>query len=255
MKRFAALAYAVVCYGVFFSTFLYAIGFLANFGVPRSIDSAPTSPPATAIVVDLALLGIFALQHSVMARPGFKRAWTRIVPRPIERATYVLASSLALGLLFWGWQPIEGGLYFVANETARALLHGVFLCGVGLVLYSTFLIDHFDLFGLRQALLFARGVDYTEKRFVTPSLYKHIRHPLYLGWFVTFWATPDMSWGHLLMASVTTAYILVAIVFEERDLLAMLGPEYARWRARTPKFLPRGRRGSEPTPSTREATA
>ncbi|MEZ4281949.1 MAG: isoprenylcysteine carboxylmethyltransferase family protein [Myxococcota bacterium] len=255
MQRFAALAYAVICYGVFFSTFLYAIGFLANFGVPWSIDSEPTSPPSTAILVDLALLSVFAVQHSVMARPGFKRVWTRLVPRPVERATYVLASSLALALLFWGWQPIAGGLFSIADETARTILHAVFLCGVGLVLYSTFLIDHFDLFGLRQALLFARGIDYTEKRFVTPSLYKHIRHPLYVGWFVTFWATPDMSWGHLLMASVTTAYILVAIVFEERDLLAMLGPEYARWRARTPKFLPRGRRGEASTPSPREATA
>jgi protein-S-isoprenylcysteine O-methyltransferase Ste14 len=255
MKRFATLAYAVVCYGVFFSTFLYAIGFLANLGVPKSIDSVPTTATGIALVVDLALLAVFALQHSVMARPGFKRIWTRIVPRPVERATYVLASSLALALLFWAWQPIDGGVYTVTSEAGRALLRGVFFGGVGLVLYSTFLIDHFDLFGLRQAVLFVRGVDYTEKRFMTPSLYKHIRHPLYVGWFITFWATPDMSWGHLLMAIVTTAYILVAIVFEERDLLEALGPDYASWRSRTPKFLPTRRRRAVRKGSPREATA
>lgn len=255
MKRFAALAYAVVCYGVFFATFLYAIGFLANIGVPKSIDSVPAAATAFALVANLGLLGVFAVQHSVMARPGFKRVWTRIVPRPVERATYVLASSLALALLFWGWQPLEGSLFIVTHETGRLALRVLFFGGVGLVLYSTFLIDHFDLFGLRQAVLYARGIDYTEKRFMTPSLYQHVRHPLYVGWFITFWATPDMTFSHLLMASVVTAYILVAIVFEERDLLATLGPEYARWRARTPKFLPRRQRPAGAPPATQEATA
>ncbi|MEZ4333818.1 MAG: isoprenylcysteine carboxylmethyltransferase family protein [Myxococcota bacterium] len=255
MKRLATLAYAVVCYGLFFATFLYAIGFLANVGVPKSIDSVPAATTAFALIVNLALLGVFAVQHSVMARPSFKRLWTRIVPRPVERATYVLASSLALALLFWGWQPLEGSLFTVTNETGRLVLRAVFFGGVGLVLYSTFLIDHFDLFGLRQAFLYVRGVDYTEKRFMTPSLYRHIRHPLYVGWFITFWATPDMTFSHLLMAGVVTAYILVAIVFEERDLLAVLGPEYAGWRARTPKFLPLRRRVERPASAAREATA
>ncbi len=255
MKRFIALVYAVVCYGLFFATFLYAIGFLANLGVPKSIDSLPTATTAFALVANLALLGVFAVQHSVMARPGFKRAWTRIVPRPVERATYVLASSLALALLFAFWQPIEGSLYTVTNELGRLLLRILFFGGVGLVLYSTFLIDHFDLFGLRQAFLHFRGIDYTEKRFMTPSLYQHIRHPLYVGWFITFWATPDMTFSHLLMATVTTAYILVAIVFEERDLLALLGPEYARWRERTPKFLPFRRQPAARESSAREARA
>lgn len=253
MKRLLALAYAVVCYGIFFSTFLYAIGFFANLGVPKSIDAIPTVTTAFALVANLALLGVFALQHSVMARPGFKRVWTRIVPRPVERATYVLASSLALALLFAGWQPIEGSLYTVTNEIGRLLLRILFFGGVGLVLYSTFLIDHFDLFGLRQAFLYFRGIDYTEKRFMTPSLYQHVRHPLYVGWFITFWATPDMTFSHLLMATVTTAYILVAIVFEERDLLALLGPEYAHWRERTPKFLPLRRQPAERNASTRTA--
>ncbi len=243
MARIAVLAYAVLCYAVFFSTFLYTIGFLANLPVPRMIDSPPTSGVFGAVSINLGLLTLFAVQHSVMARPGFKRRWTRIVPRPAERATYVLASSLAMGLLFWGWQPIGGSLYSISSEYGRLVIHAVFGVGVLLVLYSTFLIDHFDLFGLRQAFLHFRGISYTEKRFKTPSLYRHVRHPLYVGWFLTFWATPDMSWGHLLMAVGTTVYILVAISFEERDLLAVLGPDYADWRARTPKFIPLLRSG------------
>jgi protein-S-isoprenylcysteine O-methyltransferase Ste14 len=245
MKRLATLTYGIVCYAVFFATFLYAVGFLANFAVPKSIDSGAAGPVPLAIAVNLGLLTVFAIQHSVMARIGFKRIWTRVVPKAAERSTYVLASSAAMALLFWGWQPIGGSLFSIESEVGRTIVSGIFLAGVSLVLYSTFLIDHFDLFGLRQVFLYFRGRPYAEKRFTTPSLYKHIRHPLYVGWFITFWATPDMTWGHLLMAGVTTAYILVAIVLEERDLLRLLGDDYRLWRGVTPKFVPslRGKTG------------
>lgn len=254
MKRLAILVYGIVCYGIFFSTFLYAIGFLANAVVPKSIDSGDAGPALVAVALDLGLLALFALQHSVMARPGFKRVWTRIIPPAAERPTYVLASSLALLLLFWAWQPLPGLAFGVESEIGRALITALFFGGVGLVLYSTFLIDHFDLFGLRQVVLSFRQLDYEEKRFQTPALYRHIRHPLYVGWFVTFWATPQMTWGHLLFASVATAYILVAIVFEERDLSAVLGAEYREWRARTPLFVPSLRRRPS-RPGTASASA
>jgi protein-S-isoprenylcysteine O-methyltransferase Ste14 len=235
--RILALAYGVVCYAAFFATFLYSIAFLANWPVPVSVDSGPAGPVWRAVVVNLALLSVFALQHSVMARPGFKRVWTRIVPHPVERATYVLASSAALWLLFGFWQPIPA-IVWSFEGAGGALLQTLFFLGVALVLYSTFLIDHFDLFGLRQVVLYFRGRPYTEKRFATPSLYQHVRHPLYLGWFMTFWFTPQMSAGHLLFAAVASAYILVAVRYEERDLLALLGEDYRRWRVRTPMFVP-----------------
>lgn len=238
MKRLTILIYGVLCYALFFGTFLYSVGFLANFGVPKSIDSGESQGMLYALGVNLVLLTVFALQHSVMARIGFKRWWTRIVPEPAERSTYVLASSLAMVLLFWAWQPLGGSVYSIENETGRWVLYGLFVSGVSLVLYSTFLIDHFDLFGLRQVVLYFRGIEYEHKRFATPSLYKHIRHPLYVGWFITFWATPDMSLEHLLLALGTTGYILTAIVFEERDLLELLGEDYRHWRESTPKFLP-----------------
>jgi protein-S-isoprenylcysteine O-methyltransferase Ste14 len=242
MKRFAVLVYGVVSYAIFFATFLYAAGFLANVAVPKSIDSGETGPVFVAVAVNLALLTVFALQHSVMARIGFKKWWTQFVPQPAERSTYVLASSIAMALLFWGWQPIGGSVFTIENETGRMVMTGLYLAGLSLVLYSTFLIDHFDLFGLRHVWLYFRGIEYKEKNFVTPALYKHIRHPLYVGWFVTFWATPDMTVGHFLMAAVTTGYILVAIVYEERDLLTLLGDDYLNWRATTPKFVPVSRR-------------
>jgi protein-S-isoprenylcysteine O-methyltransferase Ste14 len=238
MRRATALFYGSFCYVAFFLTFLYAIGFLANLVVPKSIDSGVSGSVAQAIVVNLALLSVFALQHSIMARPGFKRVWTRIVPKPVERATYVLASSAALWLLFALWQPIPA-LVWNFSGLAGALLTWLFFLGIATVLYATFLIDHFDLFGLRQVVLYFQGKPYTEKRFTTPSLYRHIRHPLYVGWFMSFWFTPQMSVGHLLFASVASAYIVVAIFFEESDLLEMLGEDYRSWRARTPMFIPR----------------
>jgi protein-S-isoprenylcysteine O-methyltransferase Ste14 len=238
MRRAAALVYGTFCYVAFFLTFLYAIGFLANLVVPKSIDSGVPGPVGQAIAVNLVLLSVFALQHSVMARQGFKRVWTRIVPKPVERATYVLASSAAMWLLFAFWQPIPG-LVWSFSGPAGALMTFLFFLGIATVLYSTFLIDHFDLFGLRQVVLYFQGKSYTEKRFATPSLYRHIRHPLYVGWFMSFWFTPQMSFGHLLFASVASAYILVAILFEESDLLELLGDDYRRWRERTPMFIPR----------------
>lgn len=239
MNRIVALLYGTVCYAIFFGTFLYAVGFLGNSSlVPKTIDSGIETGWLQAVSVNLLLLTLFALQHSVMARPAFKRWWTRFVPQPVERSTYVLASSAVMILLFWAWQPLPSVVFHVEEPVARAALQLLFLGGVSVVLYSTFLIDHFDLFGLRQVVLHFRGRPYEEKRFVTPSLYRHIRHPLYVGWFVTFWATPDMTVGHLLMAGVTTAYILVAIVFEERDLGAHLGEDYRAYRERTPKFIP-----------------
>lgn len=242
MTRFAALFYGIVCYAIFFATFLYSIGFLANFGVPKTIDSTGSAlgvSPALAVAINLALLSAFALQHSVMARIGFKRWWTRIVPQPVERSTYVLASSAVMILLFWGWQPLPVEVFSIGDATGRAIVMGAFLIGVATVLYATFLIDHFDLFGLRQVFLYFRGRPYTDKNFVTPAVYKHIRHPLYVGWLITFWATPDMTVGHLLMAAVITGYILVAIVLEEQDLAELLGPKYTEYRAATPMFVPR----------------
>ena len=238
MKRLLALIFGSVSYAIFFGTFLYAVGFLGNLVVPKTIDSGEAGPALLAVAVNLGLLGLFAVQHSVMARIGFKQWWTRFVPQPVERSVYVLASSIAMLALFAFWQPLPAMVFQVESEALRTAVQVLFFGGVGLVLYSTFLIDHFDLFGLRQVVLYFRGRDYVEKQFATPSLYRHIRHPLYVGWFIVFWATPDMSVGHLLMAGVTTAYILVAIVFEERDLSTLLGADYDEWRESTPKFVP-----------------
>jgi len=239
MRRTGVLVYGVVCYAIFFATFLYLVGFVGNLLVPRSIDSGAAGSLGQALLVNTALLLGFGLQHSVMARPGFKARLARIVPPPIERSTYVLASSLALVALFAFWQPMPQVVWHVEDPIGRAALTGLFLAGVGLVLLSTFLIDHFDLFGLRQVVLRFRGRAYQEKRFATPLLYRFIRHPLYVGWLVTFWAAPTMSSGHFLLALVMTSYILVAIPLEERDLLAALGEPYRRWRERTPLFVPR----------------
>lgn len=250
--RIAALAYGTVCYALFFATFLYLIAFVADVVVPKTIASGPSGDSGRAFLVDSLLVFLFGLQHSVMARPGFKRWWTRIVPGPIERPTYVLASSVALIALMAFWQPIQATVWNVENETLRSMVRGVYLLGVGTILYSTFLIDHFDLFGLRQVVLYFRKKSYTEKRFATPSLYKWIRHPLYVGWITMFWAVPTLTAGHLLFALGMTAYILLAIPMEERDLEAALGEPYRRWRARTPAFVPglRAARSEEPRPST-----
>jgi protein-S-isoprenylcysteine O-methyltransferase Ste14 len=239
MKRIAAFTYGVVCYAIFFGTFLYAIGFVGDLFVPKSIDSAPESPLGQALLINALLLGLFAVQHSVMARPAFKRWWTRFVPKPVERSTYVLFSSLALIALFVHWQPIGGVIWDVQDPVGQAVLYGLFAFGWGLVLVATFLINHFDLFGLRQVWLYLRGKEYRPLNFGTPALYKVVRHPLYVGWFFAFWATPTMTVAHLFFALLTTAYILIAIRFEERDLVAEHGVRYSEYRKQVPMLVPR----------------
>jgi len=246
MRRIGTLVYGIVCYAAFFATFLYLLGFLGGLVVPKSIDSGTAGPLGHALVVNTLLLVLFGAQHSAMARPRFKAWWTRFVPAPVERSTYVLASSVALGLLCWLWLPIPAVVWDVSGPIGTAAARGLFLAGVGLVLYSTFLIDHFDLFGLRQVVLAFRRKVYAHKRFATPSLYRFVRHPLYVGWIVTFWATPMMSAGHFLFALVMTGYILLAIPLEERDLEGVLGEEYRRWRESTPAFVPGLGRGAAP---------
>jgi protein-S-isoprenylcysteine O-methyltransferase Ste14 len=237
MGRAVAFAYGVGSYLVFFLTFLYAAGFVGNILVPKSLDAAPNGSLAAALLIDLALLALFAVQHSVMARPAFKRAVTALIPGAVERSTYVLASSLALILLFWQWRPLGGVVWDVQDPIGRAALHGAFAFGWLLVLVTTFLINHFDLFGLRQVWLHLRGRQYEGLRFTTPGPYRLIRHPLYLGWLFAFWATPTMTVTHLVFAVMTTAYILIAIRFEERDLID-LHPEYAEYRKRVPMIVP-----------------
>jgi len=239
MKRTIILFYGVVSYAIFFVTFLYAMGFVGNLVVPKSIDSEPQVPFMQALLINTVLLGIFALQHSVMARPAFKRWLTKFVPTPAERSTYVLFSSLALIVLFWQWQPMGIVIWDVENPVARMMIHGIFLSGWLLVLLTTFWINHFDLFGLRQVYLYWQSKPYTQLKFVTPWLYKYIRHPLYLGWFLAFWATPTMTAAHLLFAVMTTAYILIAIQLEERDLIAVHGMSYVEYRKKTPMIIPK----------------
>jgi protein-S-isoprenylcysteine O-methyltransferase Ste14 len=237
LHRSLAFAYGVSCYIVFFVTFLYAAGFIGDFIVPKSIDSPAVVPLWQALLVNLGLLTVFALQHSVMARPAFKRWWTRYVPQVVERSTYVLFSSLALILLFALWQPMGGTVWHVDNPAGKAALYALFASGWLLVLVTTFLIDHFDLFGLRQVWLHLLGREYTAVKFVTPAPYRVVRHPLYVGWLLAFWATPTMTVAHLVFALVSTAYILIAIRFEERDLIAD-HPEYAEYRRQVPMLIP-----------------
>ena len=238
MKKHIILAYGIVCYLIFFATFLYAIGFLGNFSVSKSIDSGAAGSTTTAIIINLILLTLFAVPHSIMARPGFKKAWTKIIPEPMERSTYVLQSSLLLILLFWLWRPMTGVIWDVTGQPVAYIFWALFAAGWILVLLSSFLIDHFDLFGLRQVWLYWQGKEHESKPFTTPSLYKYMRHPLYLGWFLAFWATPSMTTGHLLFAIVTTAYILVAIRLEERDLVEHFGDDYVEYQKTTPMVFP-----------------
>jgi protein-S-isoprenylcysteine O-methyltransferase Ste14 len=237
VKRILIFIYGVLSYAVFFGTTLYAIGFIGNFWVPKSIDSPRDAPLVIALAIDLALLLLFAVQHSVMARPAFKRWWTRIIPEPAERSTYTLLSSVALIVLFAFWQPLGGVVWNVSEPWGRALLYGGFGFGWILLLMSTYVIDHFDLFGLRQVWLQLVGKSYQPVQFKMPLLYRYVRHPLYVGWLFTFWSTPTMTATHLLFALGTTAYILIAIRFEERDLVAA-HPEYEEYRRSVPMLVP-----------------
>lgn len=243
IRRIGVFAYGVAAYALFFATFLYAIGWVGGFGVPRSIDSPPALPVWQALLINALLLAVFALQHSLMARPFFKRWLTRYVPPAAERSTYVWASSAALLLLFWQWQPIGLVVWQVDNPLGAALLYALYAAGWLTILVTTFLIDHFDLFGLRQVWFHLRGEPYRPVPFVMPGPYRHVRHPLYIGWLLAFWATPAMTAAHLFFALMTTAYILVAIQLEERDLVAA-HPEYAGYRDQVPMLVPGATRAS-----------
>jgi methanethiol S-methyltransferase len=238
MKKILALVYGIAAYGLFLGTFLYAIGFVGNIGVPTSLDGSASGPWLRSCLIDLGLLLLFALQHSGMARVGFKKQLTRVISPTIERTTFVLASSLALLALIAFWRPLGGVIWSVENAAGRAILYSAFACGWGIVLVTTFLINHFELFGLQQVWRNLRGHPQVRPAFVTPLFYRVVRHPLYAGFLLAFWCTPTMTVAHLLFAVMTTAYILVAIQLEERDLLRA-HPEYAHYRERVPMLIPK----------------
>lgn len=256
MTRLLFLLYGLANYGCFLAAFLYLLAFVGGFAVPKTIDGEPVEAQAQAVAINLALVVIFGLQHSVMARPGFKRWWTRYVPRPIERSTYVLTTNLSLALLFSLWQPIEGIVWELQNPQARGLAWALFGTGWVTVLVTTFLIHHFDLLGLRQVWLYFRGRPCPELPFVMPGPYRMVRHPLYVGWLLAFWATPTMTLSHFTFSAALTAYILIAIRFEERDLINAHA-DYAEYRRQVPMLipgfqLPRLRTGLRRTPGTDE---
>ena len=238
MKRSLVLLFGVLSYVVFFFTFLYQIGFVEGMVVPKDMNDGAAVSVAQAVVINLVLLSLFAIQHTIMARLVFKRWWTKIVSEPIERSVFVLLTSLLLLLMNWQWSPLPGHIWHVQGSGGRTALYAVSFAGWGLVLYATCLINHFDLFGLRQVWLYFKGREYTEVEFKETVLYSWVRHPIMLGFIIAFWATPDMTQGHLLFAAVTTAYILVGIQFEERTLLALHGENYRRYRERVSMIIP-----------------
>jgi protein-S-isoprenylcysteine O-methyltransferase Ste14 len=238
MGRLTAFLYGLVSYVVFFASFLYAIGFVEGLVVPKTIDGGAIVPSAEALVVNLLLMSLFAIQHSVMARPQFKQWWTRVVPKSVERSTYVLFSSLALVLLFWQWRPMPAVIWQIGNPQVAMAVVGLSLVGWLIVLTSTFLINHFELFGLHQVANNLTGRAMPAPNFRTPLYYKFVRHPIYLGFIIAFWAAPTMTMGHLLFAAVTTAYIFVGIALEERDLVVVFGDEYRRYKNRVSMIVP-----------------
>jgi protein-S-isoprenylcysteine O-methyltransferase Ste14 len=244
MSRLLAVLYGAIAYAIFLATFLYAIAFVGDFAVPKAIDyPALGTAPVEALVVDLALLGVFAVQHSLMARPAFKRWWTRFVPEAIERSTYVLFANFSLILLFWQWRPLPQVVWAVTSPSAVTAIGGLCFGGYALALLSTFMISHFDLFGVKQVLTYGRRQAAPPAQFVTPLFYRVVRHPLYLGFIIAFWAAPTMTLGHLLFAVGTTGYILIAIQFEEHDLVGVFGDAYRAYRRRVPMLFPRPPRG------------
>jgi len=238
MTRNFVLIYGIIAYLGFLFTILYAIGFVGNWVVPKAIDTGIEGPIGQAILINVVLLSLFAVQHTIMARPAFKAWWTKIIPEPIERSTFVLAANLLLLLLFWQWRPMPIEIWRIDQPVISLLLQGLSLVGWAMVFYSSFLIDHFDLFGLRQVILHFRGKDYAHPSFAVRSLYRWIRHPLMAGFLVAFWFTPTMTQGHLLFALVTTGYIFFGICVEERDLVKVLGEDYAKYRQRTAMIFP-----------------
>jgi len=238
MRKTLSFIYGVVCYLVFFAVFLYMIGFVGNLFVPKSIDTGTEAAAVPSMMVNIALLGLFAIQHTIMARPAFKKWLTKIIPEQVERSTFVLATSLILALLFWQWRPMLGVVWSVENPTGKAILLGLFWFGWGFGLFSSFIINHFDLFGLRQVWLHFTNREYHHLEFQARSLYRLVRHPLMLGMIIAFWATPHMTTGHLVFAITATIYILIGIRFEERDLVRFHGEDYIDYQRRVPKLIP-----------------
>ena len=251
MTKLLTVLYGIGAYAVFLVSLLYAIGFVGNLVVPKSIDSGEPGSILASLLVNTLLLGLFAVQHSVMARQGFKRWWTKLVPHAIERSTYVLFASSALLLLYWQWRPMPEPVWTVQAPLGVAVLHAIFWSGWGMLLVSTFLISHFQLFGVSQVLARWRGKELPPAQFHTPGLYKHLRHPIYLSFLLAFWSTPTMTAGHLLFALATTGYILIAIQLEERDLIALFGDQYRRYRRQVAMLIPLPRRGAAARTTTR----
>jgi len=239
MSRKLAFVYGVASYLAFLVAFLYAIGFTGNLLVPKSIDSGTVAPIGTGLIVDALLLGVFAIQHSVMARPGFKRWWTKIVPKPVERSTYVLLASLALGLLYWQWRPLPGIVWDVESVLGQQVLWGLFALGWLVVLTATFMISHWHLFGLQQITQNLRGQPLSNPEFQTPAFYHFVRHPIMVGFLIAFWATPHMTVSHLVFSIAVTGYVLIAVQLEEHDLIQRFGERYRAYKRQVPAFIPK----------------